>query len=406
MLRRCLWQRQKDTQALVQDFGKKLNALVVDYLRMSDTLGVKFHVPVLVGERHDGLRGLYLAGGHSVGRNEPVLTIPYRTFITPETLATAPEALTSITQESLRAAIKDEEFASIVPHIYMAIQLSQQMQRLPRNSHEVSEAAQRAATHQAQGIELTPAGKMVLEKYGELVEVFTGGLMPWCRMVDDLDWSEQHVQELYKPVLDQFQTSNYDDMILKFGRNMSHLHANSMLEMKLDDLRRLTRIIMARAEQVPLSSELRTPAWQRRFIRAYRLYRKEPLFKRTMAIIPVAELINHSGRPNVVMKFGIFDGEPAVRLQSVVPITGGSEICRHYNFALDRSNSLFRYGFLPFDIASVPQLDQWKAHYLNDVYPQLGEFTESEREEMNRVQTEVDKLQDVFRNRQRGDTKR
>jgi hypothetical protein len=389
----------KDTQTLVNESQSKLNALVVDYFSFCNRVGTKFHAPLLVGTRTDGLRGLYLAEGHRVERNKPLLTVPYSAFITHETLAQLPGALKNVDAASLKQYLVNADMEPLLPAISSAIQLAVQVERLPRNTGSVSAAASRAFTKKANGEPLDSNDEEVMRKFGELVSLYTTELMPWARMTDDEDWNEQHVQELYKGVLDQFQALGYDDMLVKFGQNLSRIHAELVLAPKLDNIRRLTRVVIGRTDLVPPPAELMAPHWQKRMWKWWRAATKQKT-PQMPVIVPALELVNHSGRPNVVAKFGVFDGVPAMRLMSLRAIDGGREVCRHYNFALDRGAALFRYGFLPFEVASVPQLDQWRNHYLNDVHPNLGEISDTEKAKQAAVQADVDRLERMFTGKQ------
>ena len=402
MLRRCASRCVKvDTQTLLTDADRRLTSLVVDYFRMADERAVKFHVPMLVGVRSDGLRGLWVAEGHEAKRNEPLLTIPYRSFITPGRLAEEEGALESVTLEKVAEAMADEEVQPLAPAVYMAVQQAHQMTRLPRHTRDVTREAQRAMSAAARGDTQTEGHRNALAAYEKLVKVYTDGMMPWCRMTDDEDWNETHVQELYKPVLDQFQTTNYDDTLLRFNKAVQRVHTELHLRTRLDDIRRIARVMIARTEQVPLESDLMASPLMRRFNKLRRTVMKEKV-QRMGVVAPMVELVNHSGRPNVALRFGIFDGEPALRVQSIAPIGSGKELCRHYNFAMDRSNSLFRYGFLPFEVASVPELNQWKNHYVDDVCPRLEKQSSEELEHERKIDSEVHRLEKIFKSKTGG----
>uniref|UniRef100_A0A7S1QV27 SET domain-containing protein n=1 Tax=Neobodo designis TaxID=312471 RepID=A0A7S1QV27_NEODS len=368
---------------------------------MAADRGCKFHVPTLVGVRRDGMRGLYIADGHEAKRNEPILTIPYRAFISSDRLQNEPGALPEATLEKIVELMEDEELVPVAPAIHLAVQQSHQMLRLPRNTRDVSNAAQRAMSAVARGETQTEAHKEALAAYEKVVNLYTENLMSWCRVVDDEDWNETHVQELYKPVLDQFQTNNYDDTLARFNKAIQRVHTKLNLDAKLEDVRRIARVVIARTEQVPLESDLSAPYVVRRLTKLKRSVLKQPT-PRHGVVVPMVELINHSGRPNVAVRFGIYDGEPALRVQTIAPVGAARELCRHYNFAMDRSNAVFRYGFLPFEVASVPELSAWKNHYVDDIYPQLASQTAEEMEEERKVDAEVHRLENIFKNKKGG----
>uniref|UniRef100_A0A0A9YR50 SET domain-containing protein n=1 Tax=Lygus hesperus TaxID=30085 RepID=A0A0A9YR50_LYGHE len=86
-------------------------------------------------------------------------------------------------------------------------------------------------------------------------------------------------------------------------------------------------------------------------------------------MVPLLDMVNHSNRPNCAVRIARSPLLPhhasAITLHTIAPVSVGGELCRHYNFALSRSNALFRYGFLPFDILTMIEIDQAKELYLS-----------------------------------------
>ena len=395
MLRRS-WRRfdlahLKDTQQILSESNAKLSALVVDYVReAAEVHKVKFHAPMLVGAREDGMRGMYLAPHHKVEKNQPLFTVPYSGLITNESIMKATEAPRDLTLPAFEKVWPDDELKPLLPAVHLATHIAYQMDRLPRRTGPI---ADRAAKDIAQG--LTEENSESIRDYMRLLSVHTSEIMPWCRMLDDEDWNEEHIGNLYKGALDQFQSANYDDLTKRYSKALTATHVALNLDVKLDTVRRLSRIVLARFESVPMESDLGHSPMKRRFVRLYRMLAKEKP-KRVNVIVPFLEMINHSGRPNVGIRFGVFDGVPAIRAFSMNRIEGGAELCRYYNFSMDKGNALFRFGFLPFEVVSVPEMNQWKEHYVDGIYPNLGDKSEEERRREEEIQKEVTRLQKVF----------
>lgn len=361
---------------------RRFTTLVVDFMReCADVHDIRFHAPVIFGLRDDGMRGLYLADGHEMPRNTPLFTVPLKKCITAERLLASPHALPKSSPAELKPHVADEEFHHMLVPISMALNVCNHIAQLPNlNAAKVREE------------DLKP------EVYKELLDLFTGDLMPWCRMIDDEDWNEEHVSNVYKKALDEFQKQNVADLTIRFNRTMADLHERMELDIPLEHTKRVTRVLLARMDQLPTYEELAKPPLVRRMQKLYRAVTKQRV-PRAPTIVPMVDMLNHSNRPNVVLRVGVDNGIPAVRVHTIAPIRSGVEICRQYNFGMDRSNALFRYGFLPFELFSIPDLDPWKEQYAKGIHPNMGEQSPAEREKQEQTEREVKRLQGMFTSR-------
>jgi hypothetical protein len=367
--------------------SRKVTSLVVDFLGdCTEYHGIKFHAPVLFGLRPQiGLRGLYLAEGFKVKRNTPIFTVPFSGILSTENVLQQPNA-PAITLQDIEANMIDKELLPLATHILFGTHFAEQVAALPKHHSR----------------ELDP-DNLTLDEYEAMLKFFTGGIMPWARMIDDENFTEDHVLGTYRSALDKWQLQDYNDLYNMFNRNMTELHHKLKLSCTNEDFRRITRVCIARVEQVPPATELYTSRFHRLATRAYRRLMKQPIKpKPDLRMIPLMDMINHSNRANTWMRV-LPDGTdlgvkgPCVSLFALNDIEGGRELCRYYNFAMSRGNALFRYGFLPFEMMAMDNFDPWKEHYVKGVAPNLLPESEEEAKKRIEIEKEVARMQEIFR---------
>ena len=377
---------------------RKVTSLVVDFLKeCSDYHKVRFHAPVLFGLRPQiGLRGLYLAEGFRVKRNSPIFTVPFSGMLSAENVVAQPRAA-PVTLADVEANLLDPEMRLLSHHILLGVHMAHQAALLPKSGGSATVSS------------YVGDGPVTPEAYRERLELFTGGIMPWARMLDDEGWSEEHVLGVHRAALDKWQAQDYADLFNMFNRNMTHLHTTLRLAPALDDLRRITRVVIARTEQVPLESELAVSRPQRLLRNAYRWATKAAKPRPALRLVPLMDMINHSNRANSWLRahadgteFGV--PGPSVSLFALNDIEGGRELCRYYNFGMSRGNALFRYGFLPFEMMAMENFDPWKEHYARGIAPNLMDESEEERERRVEVEAEVARMQLIYRQARGGES--
>lgn len=368
--------------------SRKVTSLVVDFLgECAEHHGVKFHAPVLFGLRPQiGLRGLYLAEGFSVKRNTPIFTIPFTGLLSAENVVTKPNA-PQITLADVEANMIDDELKPLATHILFGLHMAEQVASLPKHHSR----------------DLDP-DNLTLDEYDAMLRFFTDGIMPWARMIDDENWAEEHVIGTYRSALDKWQTQDYNDILNMFNRNITEIHHKMKLRCTTEDFRRITRVCIARTEQVLPASELTTSRAKRLLTKLYRRLNGLPQRARPdLRMIPLMDMLNHSNRANTWMRvfpdgteLGVGKG-PCVSLFALNDIEGGRELCRYYNFAMSRGNALFRYGFLPFEMMAMDNFDPWKEHYVKGVAPNLMPESEEEAKKRIEIEKEVARMQEIFR---------
>jgi len=378
----------KPTSHPMEAGARKTTSLVVDYLgECAEKHGIKFHAPVLFGLRPQiGLRGLYLAEGFTVKRNTPIFTIPFSGLLSAENVVNEPNA-PDITLQDVDEAIEDRELKPLATHILFGLHMAEQVAALPKHHSR----------------ELDP-DNLTLEEYDAMLRFFTEGIMPWARMIDDENWAEEHVLGTYRSALDKWQLQDYNDLLNMFNRNITDVHHKLKLKCTTEDFRRITRVCIARTEQVTPASELYTSRMQRLCTKAYRKLSGQPLKVRPdLRMIPLMDMINHSNQANTWMRvfpdgsdLGVGKG-PCVSLFALNDIQGGRELCRYYNFGMSRGNALFRYGFLPFEMMAMDNFDPWKEHYAKGVAPNLMPESEEEQKKRIEIEKEVARMQEIFK---------
>lgn len=342
-----------------------------------ENFGIKLHEDVFIGIRPSQQRGLFLGHEGRTGplpANTPIATIPLATLYTVYNIATKPNTLRYVTLAQVRDAIPDEEFKMMAPQFYMGLQFAAITAALPDTSRGEDE-----------------------EALLRMFSVSRDGANPWARMLDDEDFNEDFVFGMYGMTLDTWQRNNYEEMTKKFHSCSLAIHEAIEPPFKIEHFRRIARLILARIEHVPPADYYDGNATVRRLRRRYRQLRRLP-DPAVVANVPYLDLVNHSNRPNCGIRLGpsaVLGGKGAITLFSLGRINPGQEICRHYNFALNRDAALFRYGFLPFDLISIVEHDAATEHIFKNMHmmrPKSDELQAQER----KLDDEVARLERIF----------
>lgn len=321
------------------------------------------------------MRGLFAADGHDIPANSPIATIPLASVITGSGMAKGDFGIPSITPEMIASSIQDEEIRMLAPHIYLGLQFASAISYIPGRS------------------------AMDTAEDESLSDLLVEDIMPLCRMIDDEDFNEEFLFRMYGATLDTWQKASFTEMTDKFNKTMTDLHTDLKLPFSIRHLRRICRLVLARTEHVPRPEQFEGSKFMRQMKRvADGLLKRKP--EMDVAIVPVLDLVNHSNRPNLGIRIGpspILDGRAALTLHTLMPVKGGQELCRHYNFALTRQAALFRYGFLPFDLIAVEELSAINEHLVKnrELSPESDEVIAKRRKEME----EIHRLEGLFKNK-------
>lgn len=360
-------------------YAKGRSTLPTDFFECCTShFGMHVHQPVFIGVRSSQVRGLFLPyDAKPLAANQPVVTIPLTAAMTCSSILQNPNALPRVTLQNVRDTIQDPEFQPMAAHIFLGLQMSSIVSHIPDTSRITS-------NEEAVNAELA----------------LTTGMTPWARLVDDEDFNEQFIFGMFGMALDAWQRNSFNEITKQFHKEISRIHSVLRLPFSVDLFRRMTRLLLARAETLPLPSVYDGPRWQRRMWRLWKVLTKQPTTVPTeVGVVPYLDMINHSNRPNVHMKVlpsPLLGGKPAVVISTIAPVNPGQELCRHYNFALSRPNALFRYGFLPFDLISIVENDAIHEHLVKnqDMLEPEAEATIAARQaEMD----EIAKLEKVFK---------
>lgn len=436
------------------------SSLPMDFYRCcSDYFKVVSHVPTYIGQRDSQVRGLFLSTEQSfIGRSEkdldgdgnsgsingkkkdgitsrsprissslstspsslsprvveansPIFTVPLERTYTTSNIATMPNTLPHITIEQIRSLIPIDEFKLLSPQLYLGVQFAALTSAIPDVSvlSSCSASPTSSSFFRSQDEEVIPlssskekmTAQVSLHRYRDLQKSHAN---PWLRVIEDEDLNENFILRMYGGALDKWQRESFDDLTSKFHRSITAIHEGLNLQrlMKVDHLRRISRLVLARIEHIPPENYLSSPRWQRRLSRAWRKLRRqrEPF---ELAMIPLLDLVNHSNRPNCGVRVGpspFLGGKLGITLYSLTRILPGQELCRHYNFSLSRSVALFRYGFLPFDLISIVDLDPAN-EYLFKNQNQLRPPEEAQRLKEEKEQKEVARLENLFQTAKR-----
>lgn len=371
---------------------KKLSRLAIEFMHQCNTFnGIHFHAPLVFDVQEFGVRGVYLAKG-SIPRHSVILTVPYSGVLTMGTSSTlfddmtplvgGGEAPPKITLPQIQSALQGSEFAVLSVQIFFAIQLAMQTDKMMHSIGVMDRLGDDASQ----------------EDVDRVSKMLTSGIYPWCRMLDQEPWSDAQNLSNYKSALDTWQLTEFNDMNTKFGRQMTSLHHALKLQVPLESFTRLTRVIVARTDHIPVASGFGYSKPMRWLRGAYRAMKKLPDVEREIAVVPFVDMLNHSNQANTAVRFAWSDEmkQPVVKLIALRPIHGGDELCRHYNFEMDRASALFRYGFLPFQLFQVERLDPWKEHYAKYAPGNLKPEPDHVVKERKRVDAEVERLQRIF----------
>ncbi|KAG5509147.1 hypothetical protein JKF63_06156 [Porcisia hertigi] len=331
--------------------------------------GIHLHEETFIGTRSSQHRGLFLshAGTAPLPANRPLATIPLSSLLTVSNIATQPNALPQLTLAQVGAAIADDEFSVMAPQLYLALQMSAIIMAIPDTTHVCSVA-----------------------ELNRLADVLRAGATPYARMLDDEDFNEEFVFGMYGMALDSWQRTSYEEMTKKLHLTLTAIHEAVNPPFKLEHLRRITRLVLARAEHVPPANYYRRNLFLRRLQRRWRRLRGTPE-PAEVALVPYLDLVNHSNRPNCAIRVGpspVLGGDGAITLYTLRDVQPGQELCRHYNFALNRASALFRYGFLPFDLISIVDHDSVNENVIKsrDMFrPKSEQQLQQQRQEAEEV---------------------
>ena len=345
---------------------------------------VQFHAPVHIKLRANGLRSVFLNEGSFVRRNTPLFTIPLSSAVTTANIYSQLPKLDypPVSAELVRPLFTDSEMVHITDQVLLAAAIS-----------------------------------MVTYRYSKIDDPWAddspinprAGLLPYCRMIDDENFDDKVLLQMYRNGLDTFQFESYNEIMSMFSHSVTNIHSKLALPVPLEHFRRTLRVVIARVEHLPTKKEAMRPPWQKRMLRPLRRLAKirSPV---NCCLVPMMDMLNHSNRPNAAARIGaspLFDGHPAVAMMALTDISGGQEICRHYNMAMERAACFFRYGFLPYDIMTVEEFDGHDEYLVKggyyDPHRMLSKPPDVVANE-KRVEDEVERLQDVWKSTRRPKT--
>jgi hypothetical protein len=338
--------------------------------------GIRLHEETFIGIRSSQQRGLFLSADRAVPlpANKPLATIPLASLYTVSNITTKPNTLHRVTVDDVRNAIHDDEFRIMAPQLFLGLQISAIISSLPDITRAESQ-----------------------EELDRMTSILRGGANPYARLLDDEDFSEEFVFGMYGMALDTWQRSSYEDMTKKYHLTLTSIHEALKPPFRLEHFQRITRLVLARAEHVPPAGYYDGNAFVRRMQRRWRRWKKIP-DPADVALVPYLDLVNHSNRPNCAVRVGPsseLNGAGAITLFSLRDIQPGQELCRHYNFSLNRASALFRYGFLPFDLISIVDHDAIDEHVTKSASMFKPESQE-EQERRERELKELSRLEKIF----------
>ncbi|KEG11292.1 hypothetical protein DQ04_02771060 [Trypanosoma grayi] len=351
------------------------------YQACRNHFGITLHHETFIGVRSSQVRGLFLSNNSKpVLANQPIATIPLMSLYTTENINTKPDTLRHVTLTDVRNAVRDEEFKVMAPQFYLGLQFSAIISSLPDITHAQS----------AEDVE-------------RITQILQGGAMPWARMIDDEDFNEQFIFGMYGMALDTWQRQSYEEMTKMLHRNITAIHERFQPPFTVDTYRRIARLVLARAEHMPPLDYYDGAAVWRRVRRSVRRWMKVP-DPAVVCLVPLLDLVNHSNRPNCGIRVGpsrVTAGKGAITIYSLTRIEPGQEICRHYNFAINRPNALFRYGFLPFDLISIVEHDAIDEYLVKNQH-MLREESEEINLKRERERKEIQRLEKIYRQARAG----
>lgn len=391
VLRRSIvWLREKNalysrSSSLPEDF----------YHCCYDYFKIVPHAPTYIGIRDSQVRGLFLSSEPVAGfpglpppsplkANQPIFSVPLANVYSTSNIDKKPSTLHHTTVEQIEKLIPIDEFKKMAPHFYLGLQFAVLVDSIPEGPTIANQTAS-VFSGDVNGS---------IDRY---IDIQRSQANPWARMLEDEDFNEAFILNMYGGALDKWQRENYDEMTIGFHRCISAIHEGLRVPMKLDHLRRISRLVLARAEHLPPEGYWQQSRWKRRLARHWRSFRnqREPT---QLAMVPLLDMVNHSNRPNCAVRIGpspLLNGAPAVSLYTMCEVLPGQELCRHYNFSLTRSAALFRYGFLPFDLISIVDIDPVNEHLFKNQH-QMRPPEEAEREKEEKQKKEVQRLEAIF----------
>lgn len=378
---------------------KGQSPLINNYFRWcSEQANIQFHVPMFFTLRPNGMRAAYLYDGCVIPRGQPIFTVPYSAVVTPATIASFPWAAANVTPDAIAPHVTDEEIAPLAPQLYLGLQFAHMIYRLNGDAEVGSIAGPTCATGAASAMP------------GEAQQT---GLAPWCHFIDDENFDEAFILKMFRNGLDTMQTQSYNELASMFNHSMTNIQDRLRLPFSVEHLKRITRVVLSRCELIPTADELQTRNFVRLLRRAWWRLSGQSVegmkaSRRQLSVVPLLDALNHSNRPNVGVRYGVssfLDNKPAVTVFALTDIFGGQELCRHYNFAMNRAAALFRYGFLPFDVMTVVEHDAWQSHYKEGLRPNMGDESAAQRRDKAQVAEEVARLESVFVAARRGKLK-
>lgn len=341
----------------------------------------------------------------AVEPNEAIFTIPLETIYTTSNIASKPNMLPHLTVKQVENFIRVEGFKLLAPQLYLGVQFAALTSAIPEvpvmQKRSLPSSSSFYLSHdEGSGAYSTEEDKsdarVSLHRYRDLQQSHAN---PWARVLEDEDFNENFVLHMYGGALDKWQRESFDDLTTTFHRTITSIYEGLGLQklMKVEHLRRISRLVLARVEHVPPETYYSTPRWQRRLSRAWRRLRhkREPF---QLAMIPLLDLVNHSNRPNCGVRIGPsahLQGKAGITLYSLTRILPGQELCRHYNFSLTRPVALFRYGFLPFDLISIVDLDPANEYIFKNQH-QMRPPEEAQRLKEEKEQREIARLEAIF----------
>lgn len=349
------------------------NRLVRDYFKSITKDGVVFHVPLNIGLQDNQMRGLYLVGDQVVPQGHPIATIPLEAVVTSSSVMRGNFALPNVTRQAIANMIQDSEMKNLAPHLHVAAQVCHMISQIPDRSRFTS-----------------------LTQFDQCDEMISEKFMSFARLLDDENFDEEYISETYFSRLDTFQFQLHKQLHQKYVQAVKDVYTHlDQPQFAAGTLHRIGRVVIARTEQFP--SQISFSKWRRLIGRFYRYLRKRPP-PTSLGIIPLVEMLNHSNRPTVHIRFSrslLVGGQPAAVLYALKNISPGTELARQYNFSLPQGVALFRWGFLPFDSFTVVEHDTnqfYMAHYKH-----MAPEAEYVKERRIKEEKEIEELDHLFK---------
>ena len=365
---------------------------------MKNHFGAYISQPLAIKERNAFVRGLYLGSNSYAKRGEVLAAIPLnKAAITVDSihkmLTTKIKIRNDVTEEAVYKQVShlSKGVISLVPQIAIAVNLALVIRELPDSLTSTS-----------------------IAEYDEMQTVLKSGLASYTRMIDDESFVDEMVWHLYSTALDDNQKKAYQEMLAEFNNALHAVRDGLKLTLiSAEHLRRIARITLARVDHIS------TPDWIRKSPRARNFsrlaHRIKCIFKgesalpelvgKQVAIVPLADMINHSNRPTVALQYGRckeLNGEYCATIVALRDLAPGVELARHYNVSLQRPSLLFRYGFLPFEVINVVEQDAFREHYLGSPLLTEVSWLTDKRKSLGAEELELEKLESLYKKARSG----